>query len=233
MKIQDDALKKLYQGYIASKIPHNRKNCPSPMDLFSSFKCSTSKRIKREIIAHITECSFCKEEFELLLELQRYQISSIYITSEIPAKILLSDNSHISSFKRSPFWRYAYILLGLVLITSSFFLILQNKQMSEVLRTREARILLFSPTRTYPLHNPLIFRWQKQSAAQYYMLELFDDTLLPIWTSQEIFDVHIQLPNEVITQLQIGKSYYWMITAYSGTEIIVESDLMSFLVLDK
>jgi hypothetical protein len=233
MKIQDDALKKLYQGYIASKVPFNRKKCPTPKALLACFKPSTTKRKKTKALAHITECSFCLEEFEFLLQLQRYQPPLPNVLVDTPtAPISSAKTSHVRIESRL-FGRQAYVFVGLVLILFSFLLIHQQKERSEVQRAREVKIMPTSPIHTYILGSPLILRWQGQPGTQYYLVELFDDTLMPLWTSQKIPNAQIQLPNELLRQFQSGKHYFWMITAFSGTEKIAESDLLSFSVLKK
>jgi hypothetical protein len=233
MKIQDDALKKLYRGYISSKIPRDRRQCPSPLALFACFTSSPSTRKKRAILAHITECSYCMEEFELLLQLQRYQLSLTEVIVDRPSTPLNSANTAHLRIERGLLRRLGYVIVGLALIIFSFLFIHQQKEYSEVQRARETTILPTSPIHTYLLGNPLIFRWQQQPGTQYYLIELFDSTLMPIWTSQKIFDNQIKLPNELLRQLQLGKNYFWIITAFSGTEKITESDLLSFSVVEK
>jgi hypothetical protein len=233
MKIANDDLKKLYQRYVTSKIPDNRNKCPSPMALSISFESLTSIRNKKEIIDHITECSFCREEFEILLDLQKCQAS--FSTS-------ISGNSSTDSTKyilgaansaKRIIWRYAYFLIGLVLILTAYYLIIQRNSFSEAMRTSEQRILLFAPAQVHTFPKPLIFRWEAQPSSQYYILELFDNSLLPIWTSQKLVDIQTQLPVEVLSSLQSGNYYFWMITAFSSTQKISESELLRFLVLNK
>jgi hypothetical protein len=233
MKTEYDDLKKLYQGYITSKIPGNRNKCPSPMALFTSFKSSTSLRNKKKIIGHITDCSFCREEFDLLLELQRYQASSITVTNETSSTASSADKLEAGNIGRRLIWRYAYFLFGLALIISAYYLIVQKNDLAEVKRASELGILLISPMHVHTLPKPLLFQWQDQSASQYYILELFDNSLLPVWTSQKILDVQIQLPDEVLSRLHSGNYYFWMITAFSSIQKISESELMCFLVLNK
>jgi hypothetical protein len=233
MKTEYDDLKKLYQGYISSKIPDNRNKCPSPIALFNSFKSSTSLRNKKKIIGHITDCSYCREEFDLLLDLQRYQASSITVINETSSTASSTDKLGAINIRRRFMWRYAYFLFGLVLILSAYYLIVQQNNLTEVKRASEQRILLITPTHVHTFPKPLIFRWKEQSASQYYILELFDNSLLPVWTSQKILDVQIQLPDEVLSRLHSGHYYFWMITAFSSTQKISESELMRFLALNK
>lgn len=233
MRIEDDALKKIYQGYVLAKIPANRKRCPSPKVLSNSFKSTLSHRKKMKIIDHITECSCCTEEFKLLLELHRYQNSitnPINDNHQMPSSAYNLINQHSS---RRYNWRFAYLLFGIVLVLSSSFLILQKKELLEIRHKEEAKITLVYPTYKHTLPNPLIFLWKENISAQYYVLELFDDALLPVWTSPKISGTQLQLPDRIISLLYFGKSYFWMITAFSSTEKIAESDLLKFSILNK
>ena len=233
MKIEYDDLKKLYRGYITSKIPSNRNKCPSPMALFNSFKSSTSLRNKKNIIGHITDCSFCREEFELLLELQRYQTSSTTVINETSSAASSTDKLETVKIRKRFIWRYACFLFGLALSISIYYLFVQKNDLTEIKRTSEPRIILITPAHVHTFPKLLIFRWQEQSASQYYILELFDNSLLPVWTSQKILDVQIQLPNEVLSRLHYDNYYFWMVTAFSSTQKISESELMRFLVLTR
>ncbi len=233
MKIESDDLKKFYQRYISSKIPDNRNACPSPMALFNSFKSSKSLRYKKNIIGHITHCSFCREEFELMLELQRYQASFTSVINEFSSTASATDKRGDANIWRRFIWRYAYFLFGLLLILSAYFLNVQHNSLIELTRTSEHKILLITPTHLHTFPRPLIFKWQELYVSQYYILELFDNSLLPVWTSQKIFGVQVQLPEEVSSHLRSGDYYFWMITAFSSTQKISESELMRFLVLIK
>lgn len=233
MIIEYDDLKELYQGYITSKIPGNRNKCPSPMALFNSFKSSTSLRNKKKIIDHISDCSFCREEFELLRELQRYQASSITLIRETSSTASLTDKPESVNIGRRFRWRYAYFLFGLALSISAYYLIVQKNDLTEAKRASKPGILLITPVHVHTFPKPLIFRWQEQSGSQHYILELFDNSLLPVWTSQRILYVQIQLPDEALPLLHSGNYYFWMITAFSSTQKISESELMRFLVLNK
>lgn len=233
MKIEYDDLKKLYQRYISSKIPDNRNKCLSPMALYDSFESSMSLRCKKNIIDHITECAFCREEFKILLELQRNQASSIKGISENPSTDSSIDKLDTAKIGKPSIWKYAYILYGLVLILTAYYLILQRTSFSETQRASEHKILLLTPARMHIFPKPLTFQWQGPPTSQYYLLELFDNSLLSIWTSDKLFDIQTQLPDEILSRLHSGDYYFWMISAFSGTQKISQSELSRFLVLIK
>src|SRR4030043_1617707 len=88
MKINNEILKELFQGYSASKKTYSRKNCPSPMAMASSFKPTASSRKKGGIVDHTTEGSFCREEFMLLFRLQGYD----FIPKKLAGKMEHEDS---------------------------------------------------------------------------------------------------------------------------------------------
>jgi len=203
------------------------------MAMASSFKPTASSRKKGGIVDHITECSFCREEFMLLFRLQGYDFIPKKLAGKMEHEDSPTKNASAGNFGFPSFWRYAYILFGLGLIISAIFLFIQQKELSEVQRARKTNILLLYPTSTHTFPNTLIFRWQEQSASQYYLLELFDEALSPIWTSHQIHDTQVQLPANIYSNLHFGKSYFWMITAFSDKSKIEESKLVRFLVLNR
>ena len=93
-------------------------------------------------------------------------------------------------------------------------------------------IILEYPTVSHNITDKLIFRWNPYASARYYILELFDDALLPVWTSGKTEVPHIHFPEEARSILQPGKAYFWMVTAYSGTDDIKESKLARFVMTE-
>jgi hypothetical protein len=120
------------------------------------------------------------------------------------------------------------VALGLSLAVSSFILLVHQRQLSEIQRTRETGIVLSSPTSGQVLSAPFVFRWQADSSSEYYVIELFDEALLPVWTSEEIPEIQISIPPGVYAGLQPGKPYFWMVTSFSRDSERKESELARF-----
>lgn len=131
---------------------------------------------------------------------------------------------------RPPLWQYASVLLGLGLVMTSVFVAVHQKEISTVQRSAESGIILLSPKADQSLSGPLVFRWQGRSASDYYVLELFDDALLPIWTSDKVRELQIPIPSEVYATLRPGRSYFWMVTAFSQRSKVEESPLGRFVI---
>jgi hypothetical protein len=230
MKINDDNLRALFQGYATSKAPPNRKRCPSPKAIAESFEPSASVRKKKKIVDHLSGCSYCREEFMLFFQIQKSDLGSARIEDRAAPYESAADLVKKRHPAHPPFWQYACVLLGFCLTIFSIFLIVQQNDLSEVQRNKETGILLSTPKAGQILAGSLVFRWQGKSATEYYVLELFDEALMPIWTSSEIRDTKLRLPADVRSGLQPGRSYFWMVTAYSGNSELVESKLARFTI---
>ena len=216
MRIDDDQLKEIFRGYAASRKPLTRRGCPSPEVLASSFEPSASVRKKKKIVDHISGCSSCREEFMMLFEIQKCEPSRLETLSR-------------GRSSRHPLWQYACVLLGLGLVMTSFFVSVHQKELSSVERSAERGITLLDPKSDQSPSGSIVFRWRGRSASDYYILELFNDALLPIWTSGKIRELQTPIPPEVYTTLRPGRSYFWMVTAFSQGAKTEESRLGRFI----
>jgi hypothetical protein len=220
-------MKELYQGFLAQKKATNRKLCPSTADLVGSFDRSASPRKKKKIIDHLADCAFCREEFAIIVRIQRVDVSSMRVESK-SASAKQASPEEISVV--SLFWRYAGALLGLSLIVASFFVAFRNNPQVEAQRDQEVRITLLNPEAHRVLSKPFKFRWKEITSTEYYVLELFDEALLPIWRIDRIYDLQLAIPPKVFNNLEPGRSYFWMVTAYSPDGKTAESTLARFSV---
>ena len=75
----------------------------------------------------------------------------------------------------------------------------------------------------------LKFRWVEIKDSDYYIVELYDETLLPIWRSEKIFNNEIDLPKQILDRLVKNKKYFWMLTAYFPDGKKIESRLEYFI----
>jgi len=228
MDIDHDKLKELYAGYVTSKRPRSREGCPSSAEIAMSFETSASARRKRKIIDHISNCSYCREEFMILMEYQKQFAESCAETvSTAPPR-----PEEPGPLKRTPrlvLWRYAGALFGLGIIVTSLVILRHQRDFSTALRSTQPRIILLAPKAGQYLSGSPIFRWRVPTPRDYYVLELFDQDLLPVWTSDKILGEQAQLPSAVITALLPGRRYFWMVTAFSQDSRVEESRLGSFV----
>jgi hypothetical protein len=229
MKIELDRLRTLFQGYTASKRPPDRRGCPSPRAMAGSFEASLTSRARKNIADHISECPFCQEEFMIFMEARRSEAGA-----PEPEDQAISSQPRPLPRRRAGgsglavVWQYACVLIGLGLAISSFFIVIQHEYSSEVQRSNETEILLLVPRASQVITAPPIFRWRASPAADYYILELFDEAMLPIWTSERVRGIQAPLPRDVFSGLLPGKSYFWMVTGFSLDLGTKESGLSRF-----
>lgn len=226
MKIDIDGLKGMYSDSVRQKKPGSLKDCPSPKKIVKLLRSRSSDKEATKIIDHVSRCNFCFSEFEFLLEVFRHEKEFI---QEGEKRLPESDRPGPPKRPRQKIlgWRLdwsalvphfspraALILAGFVLV--SFFI---------------ARYIIFRPPEKYragsliavKLVEPvgekvsrgaLIFRWKTVYNYQYYILELFDQALAPVWNSGKINEEFVALPKELTTTLEVNQTYFWMVTAY-------------------
>jgi hypothetical protein len=218
MKIDIDGLKAMYPDYVRQKKPISLKDCPSPKKMVRLLRSGSSDKEATKIIDHISRCSLCFSEFEFLLEVFRKEKDFL---QEVEKRLSESEGlGHGEKLRRRILgwrleWRLALIFAGLLLagFFVAKFLIFQP---SEVYRSGSLTdIKLLEPTGDEVSRAALVFRWEKVSHTEYYILELFDQALAPVWNSDRITqEESIALPEELITALEVNRVYFWMVTAY-------------------
>lgn len=228
MKTDTNWLRELYQGYAESRFLANRKGCPSPEIMAGAFISSTSRRRKKRIADHITQCSFCREEFMFIMKLQELAVKpDEHIREEAPTNNRMAPvRGRIGAFVLK--WHYACAILGMGLIAFSLFLPMQLNQGSKAPRSSEMSLTLLYPTSRHNLSDKLIFRWKEKAEILFYVLELFDENLRLLWTSPELHEPEVELPSDIVLIMRTGSYYFWMVTAYSETGRRTESPLTMF-----
>lgn len=226
MKIDTDVLKASYQDYVRQKTPSSLKDCPSPKKIVRLLRSGTSDKEATNIIDHISRCSFCFSEFEFVLDVLRQEKDFIQearkrlLNNETPRhrkecrqKILawrLDWRTFVPRFS----WRAALILASFIIVAlfmakSLFF------RPSEKYRTGSLTgVKLVETAGGKVSRSALVFKWKKVNNSKYYILELFDQALAPVWNSDKITEESVALPKELINTLEANRPYFWMVTAF-------------------
>jgi hypothetical protein len=233
MNLKDEELKGLYRSYVTMRASGNREGCPSPETLLSFFVSRSKTRKKLKIVDHLTSCSACAREFELLLGIQRYQDQLVPQVREAtgPGRFLRTPLDTLRTIAHS--WKISPIVAGALFVMASFIIVIRESGRPVGVRAASSSIVLVLPDTMHPASFPLIFRWKEVKGAETYILELYDETLLPVWKSREIPSPPVTMPEDLARQLQLNKPYFWMITAYQNKEKLAESDLTRFMVKPK
>ena len=198
---------------------------------------------------HISRCSYCMEEFQFILEIHRNEKKFIQKIAplidshskksksekKIPKNPDVLKKKSLFSFQQKK-WNRALFAAGAVLIVvgglAFYFLI--HGELGQKFRGKDIdHIKLIKPVHNKSTRAPFVFQWRKKINADYYILELYDETLFPIWKSWKIPENKLELPPDIIESLSSGKSYYWFITGFFPGDRKIESSLEQFIFLEQ
>ena len=244
MKIKHKELQKLYKAYITENTPESRKNCPHPKEIINFFKSKTSEKQKTKIIDHIANCYSCAQEFEFILQIRRderkliEEIGKLLQSKENISAIKKRAGKTVSYIreKRISFfpklsWKYAFLLVGIFIIISAIIIFLKSEK-QEYRGENLEQINLIEPIKGKYSKSLLVFKWNAFKDSDYYILELFDETLFPVWKSNKIFKNHAVLPSETGKKLNENKTYFWMVTVFLPDGRKIESKIEEFTLTD-
>jgi hypothetical protein len=240
MKINDNALSALYGSYLSDRIPPSREDCPSLEELLFSFHSRTGIKNKRKIIDHVTQCAYCVRDFMLVLEVERAKEHFVVELGGILAKRLRASKKRRlpgNIFLSCGFWQYAATALGIMLLSASFFTLLQKtfpfSGRSSLSRfSPQVQIQSLEPNHKTVAKSGLIFKWKPIAVAEYYVLEIYDETFVLVWKSPEIRGPKVTPPPEILEKLVPSRTYLWMLTAHMTSGKDLESSLADFRLLD-
>lgn len=233
MKISSKDLKHLYRDFIMEKTPLSRKNCPPKEDLIKFSRSKLSEKQNLKIIDHITRCSYCIQAFEFILQTLRDEKNLI---KEID-NVLQSEGDALFWRRRQKIffpklsWKYLSLLFGTIIIIFAF-IIFTTLEKREYRGTNLKQIHLIEPINKKYSKSSLTFKWNFVKNSEYYIFELFDQTLYPVWKSQKIIKTQVILPPEIANKLKENNAYFWMVTAFLHKGDKIESRLEKFTLTD-
>jgi len=244
MRIDSDDLKALYQAHVRSKTPSSLKDCPSPKKMMRLLRSKSSAKEATQIVDHISRCSSCFCEFEFLVDVLRKEKEFIREVEQLarsrearPGRnpdcrtifgLRMGWRPLISRLS----WRTAFFLAGLVLagfLVSKLVLF----RAPEKYRTGSSTgFELVQPVEKRIPRSSLVFKWEEVEDSEYYILELFDQALTPIWKSGKINENSALPPEGLARTLETNRSYFWMVTACKTTGEKITSRLEEFSLIE-
>ena len=99
MKITHEDLKKIYRDFLEDKPTASRVKCPSPQIITDCLRGERSKKRRNKIINHIFNCTYCQEEFELILNLVREEKRLIHNLDKITKEKKSRKEKKLLSFQ--------------------------------------------------------------------------------------------------------------------------------------
>jgi hypothetical protein len=242
MKITFDDLKSAYKSHIKRRVPLSREGCPSPENILSVFESSASFEDKERVVNHLAGCSYCTQEFELCRGLFREQGKAL---EDMLGWLRKNDRCAGIRGKRSnilaslsgprvqgrPLWKLAVGFLSAAVLIGLSFIGVKLLVTAPELRERgrlPGQVHLISPVEGEKIKFPPVFRWEGTPGAEYYNLEIFDRTLLPLWKSPRIEGLRYELPPDAAKFIKKDEVYFWTITAWLKDGMKRDSPLEEF-----
>jgi RNA polymerase sigma-70 factor (ECF subfamily) len=226
MRIDLDGLKAAYRNSIRQTAPSSMKGCPSARKIVTLLRSGLSEKETTKVIDHVTRCKFCFSEFEFVLDVLRQERDfAREVERGLPGdhtpprrkesrQNTLSWRLHGRTFVPRFSWRAATILAGFAL--AGLFLAKSGLfRPAEKFRSGSpAWFKLLEPVRERTPQPALVLRWEKVKNSEFYIVELFDQALSPVWKSDRITGESAALPGELTKTLDVDRSYFWTVTAY-------------------
>jgi hypothetical protein len=231
MNIDDETLRRVFSSRrLSVQEAFPDKRCPGESDVSLFFEASTPRKKKKELVDHIFGCPACLQLFQLLLEYDRTQASTM---TETPAEARQQPPTPAPS--RWKFLRLvpAVPLLFLALVAVG---LLTNLPRGGALRSGEKTspvIELVRPAGKLSEFRRPVFKWKRTTGADHYVIQIFDQELRPLWKSEVLYIQSFELPSSVSEILLPGRSYFWMVIAFSKDERPTESELVGFTIPDR
>ena len=212
MTTDPNRFKALYAAQARFQKPASRRDCPSPKRMIRLLTSRCSAREGSKLVDHISLCSDCAGEFGFLTEAIRSK------------RVLVGDienwlgNGQKAEPRQPHLFRYSW---GIASLLAAFFIVGFIVLRLVVLRSPEryrtasdARVALLEPVAQKVSRQSLNFRWQPVQGAEHYVVEVFDEALAPIWKSPPLLETRSVPPDQLARGLALGKSYFWLVSAY-------------------
>lgn len=211
--------------------PENQKGCPDPARLVDLLNGQLSRRKAGKVIDHVLGCPGCREEFKLVLGFLRAERTLLEELSRL--KEVREGAARFSQrfFLGRWSWRAVSLVAAGLLAFVLIFSTLVFRQPEKYRADSFSGVKLVEPSHPKLSRSRPFFQWEAFPGADSYRLGLFDEDLSPIWTSPRVETTEIVLPAEVIGRLVSGKAYFWMVTAYAGSEEVA-SELERFVLVE-
>lgn len=219
MKLTDSEIRAAYQMRTA-RPAGQRHGCLTSEQLYDLWSGHLSAKDRAGWSAHLLACAECSREMQAIRGVDPVRASAAAVES-LPSR--LGRVFSAPFLLPQPSWRlaafFACVAFGVV------FLILSRQPGGVFVgavqhdRGGGAPIAPVQPPDRATLASPPdILDWSDITGAEAYQVVLFDSESSAIWRSARLSASEAVLPEEVIRHLQVGRLYYWRVTAFVGLE---------------
>ena len=219
--------------------------CPSRESLVNLFEERVSEREGWRLLTHIVDCPECLAVFESIKEI-RAESQGILRTldgldlqsREARRRLRRLASQEIRSLRkgrrlqrRKAFRRVgvpaavaAAVLLAALFIGPALW---KHRESSVERSPMAPEIDLLEP-RGAVAASALTFRWTSRPEVRSYTVEIYDQSLEPVFQSGPLRSASLAVPPDVAAGMTRGRTYFWKIVGLLGDNLTVESEFAKF-----
>ncbi len=229
MTFDDEELRRIYQRYVYGEKLRADPSCPGIAQIDKIFDPRCRPGAKFKLIDHLTRCPSCARDFDFLLGLHRFESHMIPTSLRERQPLRFRSLFDGAQFRL----RFSSLICGLILVLVSMGIVISHWVREDSIRAGRPVIRILEHDQQFTDSAPVELRWDPVRRADYYILELFDGELMPLWTSEWIRTSSLVLPKEVRGRMASGRPYFWTVEAYDAAGQIASSDMARFVLRGK
>jgi hypothetical protein len=228
MNISHKELQQIFEAFSESDAGALREKCPSLEDLIRSIETKYPSKKRGFISDHVSNCPYCAKDIKWFLKIR---LESEKLGSAVDG-LARKNRKYFLGFG-IPANHAAASFIGFIALSISFWTLIGGALFSYLPKERERtdQIQLwrsFEPVGKIEKKFDLRFHWEFFGQADFFVLELFDDSLAPLWKSPHLFEKSVQLPRDIFDKVYPRKQYFWIVLAHDREGRKSESDLIQF-----
>lgn len=201
-----------------------RSKCPSEEVLLEFSRLNLEETEHKRILSHLERCDACLYEYGVINDYLRAENEAILELKAFEKKRPGVSHDGFGYFLRK--WKSFVAVSASILIVGFSIHLLLNKR-PEIQRSPAPRLEIISPSHSTLSLAELVFLW-KDVSADYYTVEIFDETGEMVGSSGFISTTSFKPDEALKSKFKGESSYFWMVYAYFSDGKKLESKLMRF-----
>lgn len=201
-----------------------RSKCPSEEVLLEFSRLNLEETEHKRILSHLERCDACLYEYGVINDYLGAENEAILELKAFEKKRPGVSHDGFGYFLRK--WKsFVAVSASILIVGFSIHFILNRGP--ERQRSPAPRLEIISPSHSTLSFTELVFLW-KDVSADYYTVEIFDETGEMVGSSGFISTISFKPDEALKSKFKGESSYFWMVSAYFSDGKKLESKLMRF-----
>lgn len=230
MKTDFAKLSETYKYSLSKKAKTSAESCPSAEDIVRWLRSEISKKERKEMIKHTTNCPEC-------LRIARSFLSINKLEDQFLKDVKSAWRSDEQSVARKPMFRWKSVYskwavglgFGIVLLIVIYCFALRNAPGLSQRGEREERIQISMPSGAKISRDEINIVWTQNPDVAQYVVEIYDKSFGLKWRSDSLKLTEVRPPADIVRSLKANESYFVMVRATKSDGKEVSSKLKEFI----